>query len=81
MTGYTWQTGMTLRPFPPHADLDGVEFATFDDPVLANDGDFPDISSFLPGDHSGCACDWQANWDDGTSGTYDDSDSGDGSGE
>jgi hypothetical protein len=64
MTGYTWDHGMTLKAFEPHLDLDGVDFATFDDPALANDGDFPDNAYFLPGDHSGCSCDWHANWDD-----------------
>ena len=71
MSGYTWDHGMTLNAFEPHADLDGVEFATFDDPVLTNDIGFPDNAFFTPGDHQGCSCGAYANWDDGTDGSYD----------
>jgi len=51
------------NPFDPHLDLDGIEYATRDDPVLAvsNDDraawmlDFTEF--FYPGDHNGCQCD------------------------
>ena len=54
ITGYVWVHGPALKPFEPHEDLDGVEFTTFDDDVLANDGDFPDNQYYVPGDHVGC---------------------------
>ncbi len=56
--GYTWDYGGAVRtPFPPHMDLDGVEFVAFDDPVLENQEGFPDLPYYMPGDHEGCVCD------------------------
>jgi hypothetical protein len=59
--GYVWEYGpaMRTRSFEPHLALDGVEFTSFDDPVLANPGSFPAVSHFLPGDHAGCLCNYR----------------------
>lgn len=59
---YEWVSGPSLHPFEPHQDLDGVQFESFDDDVLANTGDWPDNSSYLPGDHDGCLCDAAPLW-------------------
>lgn len=55
-TGYVWEYGLfaRTRPFEPHEDLDGVFFENFDDDVLRNTGDWPDVSHYSPGDHQGC---------------------------
>ncbi len=61
-SGYTWvygDAGSRRQPFPPHEDLDGVSFASFDDEVLANSFDFPDTATLFPGDHDGCQCDFE----------------------
>lgn len=57
--GYRWSYGAAFRarPFEPHAELDGLEFINFDDPVLTNTSGFPATAYYMPGDHSGCACD------------------------
>lgn len=55
--GYTWTYGVSRRPFEPHRQLDGVEFSSFEDDVLANTYGWPDVSHFAPGDHAGCGCD------------------------
>lgn len=60
--GYMWQHGSSSFPFEPHAELDGVEFQTFDDDVLANEGSFPDYAYYAPGDHDGCSCDFMPVW-------------------
>jgi hypothetical protein len=62
VASYTWQHGFTPNPFQPHEDLDGVEFGSWTDEVLQNDGDFPDVDYFMPGDHDGCSCDYFVNW-------------------
>lgn len=55
--GYRWDYGLEDRtPFPPHEELDGVEFASFEDEVLANNEAFPDTAYFFPGDHDFCRC-------------------------
>lgn len=56
--GYEWFVGAPERPFEPHQDLDGVQFESFEDDVLANGEDWPDNDFFYPGDHDGCQCDW-----------------------
>lgn len=60
--GYEWRYGDETRPggpFPPHKDLDGVEFHTWDDDKLKVPADYAwmKISHFHPGDHKGCRCD------------------------
>jgi len=51
--------GAPARPFEPHQDLDGTEFQTFTDDVLAADGgEFPFVDFYHPGDHLGCQCDF-----------------------
>lgn len=79
-SSYQWVHGGTDRPFPPHEELDGVEFANFDDPVLLNDTGFPDGDYYTPGDHDGCTCDFFQLWstsDDGSSSTSSDDTSAD----
>lgn len=57
-SGYMWAAGAPDRPFEPHADLDGVDFADWGDEQLAADpGEFPFVSVYAPGDHDGCECD------------------------
>jgi hypothetical protein len=66
--GYQWVHGTATREFDPHVELDGVEFATFDDPVLATDGSGTAEAAdwvgeyFAPGDHDGCTCDFMPLW-------------------
>lgn len=56
-TGMIWSCGSPDRPFEPHQNLDGVEFADFSDDALAADpGEFPYVSVYAPGDHDGCQC-------------------------
>lgn len=56
--GWLWSTGGPERPFEPHEALDGVDFTDFADEQLAADpGEFPYVSVYAPGDHSGCQCD------------------------
>jgi hypothetical protein len=52
---YIWTWGGSDRPFPPHQDIDGVQFTGWDDPAIANDDGWPD-SQCRPGDHDGCSC-------------------------
>jgi hypothetical protein len=57
-SGYLWSCGSPDRPFEPHQELDGVEFADWGDDQLAADaGEFPYVSVYAPGDHDGCECD------------------------
>lgn len=59
VVAYRWVYGPALRmaPFEPHQRLDGTQFESFDDPVLANTTGWPARSHYLPGDHAGCVCD------------------------
>lgn len=60
-TGYVWNYGLSprQRPFPPHLSLSGTEFATWQDPVLANTaGEWPGVAYWHPGDHRYCRCDF-----------------------
>lgn len=57
--GYTWVYGdpsSRHAPFEPHEELDGVDFTSFDDPVLGNNFSFPETDLLFPGDHDGCQC-------------------------
>lgn len=57
---YQWVYGPAQRrEFEPHRNLDGVIFLNFDDEVLANYEGWPDTPYFYPGDHDGCACDFE----------------------
>jgi hypothetical protein len=63
---YEWSYGISSRPFRPHADLDGVVFAGFDDPVLNSPPEASWVgSSLAPGDHKGCHCDYVPIYTDG----------------
>jgi hypothetical protein len=55
---YEWIHGPSTRPFEPHLDLDGVQFANFDDDALSNAEGWPENAFFMPGDHQGCLCDF-----------------------
>lgn len=58
-SGYEWMVGDPSRPFPPHEELEGVEFASFDDEaLLADTGEFPYVDHYFPGDHEFCQCDF-----------------------
>jgi hypothetical protein len=65
---YEWAYGISARPFPPHAALDGVVFTGFDDDVLSTAGTGGSWvgGSFAPGDHKGCHCDYVPIYTDGT---------------
>lgn len=60
--GYEWASSVALKPFEPHHELDGVQFANFDDEALANNEDWPANSYYMPGDHAGCGCDFMPVW-------------------
>ena len=60
--GYSWEHGPSIKPFEPHLDLDGEEFASFDSEALANSTGFPDNAYYFPGDHQGCSCDFAVLW-------------------
>ena len=62
ISNYTWIHGVTPNPFEPHEDLNGVEFTNWTDEILANQGEWPDVDFFAPGDHDGCTCDFEINW-------------------
>lgn len=54
---YTWEHGSPPKPFTPHEDLDGETWTQdTEDFVLQNDGDYPQSAIFHPGDHDGCTC-------------------------
>lgn len=58
-SGYVWLYGdpsSRTTPFDAHLDLDGVEFARWDDPVLANPEGWPPVEFLYPGDHEWCQC-------------------------
>lgn len=61
-TGFVWRYGdpsTRLGPFEPHEALDGVEFSSWDDEALVNDGDWPPEPFFYPGDHLWCQCSFE----------------------
>lgn len=59
VASWAWMHFDGGNDFPPHADLDGVEFTSWDDPVLAitPEGDWLGNAYYYPGDHGGCNCD------------------------
>jgi hypothetical protein len=56
--GWVWVYGdyPRTRPFEPHEALDGVQFQSWDDEVLANNEGWPDTPFFYCGDHDGDLC-------------------------
>lgn len=64
---YEWSYGISARPFPPHARLDGMTVSHFDDPALSTAGTGHEWvgNSFIPGDHKGCHCDLMPIYGDG----------------
>jgi hypothetical protein len=60
---YTWEHNYAGNfPLEGHLNLDGVQFTSFTDDVLANPDSFPDVEFYLPGDHDGCVCDYVSEW-------------------
>lgn len=61
VAGWEWVYGdpsARTTPFDPHLSLDGVQFDTWEDPVLTNTEGWPDVDFFRPGDHDWCQCDF-----------------------
>ncbi len=60
--GWEWVHGDPQRDFPAHRDLDGVQFATWQDPVLTvrPEDSWLDVTHYRPGDHDYCTCDFFA---------------------
>lgn len=62
VNGFVWVHGDPMRDFEEHLLLDGTEFASWDDPLLANTADWPPVEFFSPNngpegpDHDGCSC-------------------------
>lgn len=67
-TTYVWHHGESSRPFRPHEALDGVEFTSWDGGPLVNASGFPAYTSYAPGDHAGCSCDFFIVWSAGSGG-------------
>lgn len=64
LTGWTWQVGAPARPFPPHHQLAGVTFTNPDDAALSNTaGEWPGNGHWYVGDHAGCRCTAQPNFE------------------
>lgn len=54
---YYWEHGSPREPFAPHKALNGVTWVAEDElQVLANPNPFPVPLSYYPGDHNGCTC-------------------------
>ncbi len=54
---YEWEHGSPPQPFAPHVALDGVTWFSSDERmVLNNPQDFPKSAIYHPGDHEGCTC-------------------------
>ncbi len=70
-TGYVWRYGdpsSRIGPFEPHEALDGVEFSSWDDDVLANFTDWPPEPYYYPGDHLWCQCSFEPALTEGDAG-------------
>jgi 2'-5' RNA ligase len=52
----TWVHGDPDRPFPPHEALDGLSWVDTQPPELDNPDSFPETDVYQPGDHDGCTC-------------------------
>lgn len=53
----TWVHSGNDRPFLPHLDVDGVSWVDTQPPELDwDEGEFPYVSVLQPGDHPGCDC-------------------------
>lgn len=54
---YSWEHGSPPNPFGPHADLDGETWTSDDErEVLDNPDEYPPSAIYHPGDHDGCTC-------------------------
>ncbi len=54
---HVWVHSGATIPFEPHLELDGAEFISWDDDVLAADpSEWPYVTHFRPSDHSTCGC-------------------------
>ena len=64
--GFEWVYNFEgQNTFEPHLDLDGVQFADWNDAALSTAGDIGDwVGDFyFPGDHGGCRCDAIPVWE------------------
>ena len=61
---YEWEHGTPPQPFAPHVALDGVSWTGDEERVvLANPADFPPSAIYHPGDHDGCTCRYDVNFE------------------
>lgn len=62
---YEWVYGVSVRPFVPHRDLDGLRFVGWDDDRIRTTPDTAWLGEwYRPGDHRGCHCDFVQAWAD-----------------
>lgn len=61
---YGWVHGGSENPFPAHVDLDGTTWAFEEErETLNNPEDYPKSAIYYPGDHSGCTCSYDFNYE------------------
>lgn len=61
---YEWEHGSPPLPFAPHVALDGVRWTQEDErSILNNPQDFPKSAIYHPGDHEGCTCRYEINFE------------------
>lgn len=54
---YEWEHGSPPQPFAPHAELEGTTWTADEErEVLDNPDEFPPSAIYHPGDHDGCTC-------------------------
>jgi hypothetical protein len=61
-TQYTWVTGHPMQPFPPHQELDGrswYSWQEFDELDVADEDAWLPGTVYFPGDHDGCQCSYE----------------------
>lgn len=58
-TEYTWIHDEPNVPFEPHVELDGRTWFSWEEgDALENTDSFPEGSTYFPGDHDGCLCEY-----------------------
>jgi hypothetical protein len=58
-TGFKWVHHFSENEFEPHQRLDDKVFDSWDvEELSAPSGEFPYVTHYYPGDHTGCRCDW-----------------------
>lgn len=59
-TQYTWVHDEPNVPFPPHVELDGRTWFSWEEgDALQIQDSFPEGSTYFPGDHDGCQCEYE----------------------